>query len=58
MTRLVATFKHEDEAEDEPIGPLILSDQDDADYHEELGWMSLAEAKKLAELNGWPLSED
>jgi hypothetical protein len=58
MTRLEATFKHEDEAEGEPVGPLILSDQDDAEFHEELGWMSLADAKKLAELNGWPLSED
>ena len=58
MTRLEATFKHEDEAEGEPVGPLILSDQDDPEFHEELGWMSLADAKNLAELNGWPLSED
>jgi hypothetical protein len=58
MTRLEATFKREDELEGEPVGPLILRDQDDADFREELEQMSLSNAKKLAELNGWPFSED
>lgn len=58
MTRLEARFKREDEVEGEPVGPLILHDQDDPEFSEELERMSVSDAKKLAELNGWPFSED
>jgi hypothetical protein len=57
MPPLVATFKHEDEAEGVPIGPVILSDPEDADFVEELEWMPLSDAKRLAEMNGWTFSE-
>ncbi len=57
MPPLVATFKREEEAEGEPIGPVILSDPEDADFREELEWMPLSDAKRLAEMNGWIFSE-
>jgi hypothetical protein len=58
MTGIEATFKHEDQAEGEPVGPVILSDPDDAEFHEELEPMPLSVAKKLAEMNRWTFSED
>jgi hypothetical protein len=58
MPPIVATFKHEDDAEGEPVGPVLLSDPEDADFTEELEWMSLSDAKQLAEMNGWVLAED
>jgi hypothetical protein len=58
MPPIVATFKHEEDAEGEPVGPVILSDPEDAAFYEELEWMPLPDAKRLAEMNGWVFAED
>ena len=54
-----ATFKGEDQAENgEIIGPLIVWDHEKDDLVQEFDWMPLSEARKLAEKNGWRLTED
>ena len=51
-----ATFRHTDEVDGEPVGPIILTDPDDPKFREELETMPLSMAKKLAEMNRWPLA--
>jgi hypothetical protein len=48
-------FKHEDENEQgEPIGPAIFNEDERVD---DLGWMTLAEARALATERGWRFAE-
>jgi hypothetical protein len=49
-------FKHEDENEHgEPIGPAIFNEDERVD---DLGWMTLAEARALATERGWRFAEN
>jgi hypothetical protein len=69
----IATFKHEDEHEGEPIGPVFVIDSENPptpswerprDHEAEgakvevLEWMTLSQARELAERNGWQFEED
>jgi hypothetical protein len=59
--KVALSFKCEDYApEGEPMGPVWTWDEDDPTQRtlEELGWMSLSQAKALAEHCGYSLYED
>lgn len=59
MATRILTFKHEDEAMGEPVGPAIVSDADDPGREiEDLGWMTLSQAQELARARGWAFDED
>ena len=55
------TFKYEDETpEGEAIGPAVTWDEDDPNQPvlEDLGWMSISQAKALAQERGYAFYED
>ncbi len=51
-------FKAEEEEDGEPVGPLWVYDEDDPDDEEEVGWMALSVARRLAREQGFELDED
>jgi hypothetical protein len=59
MTARMLTFKHEDEVMGEPVGPAIVSNLDDPSGEiEDLGWMTLSQARELARARDWEFDED
>jgi hypothetical protein len=59
MTTRILTFKHEDEVMGEPVGPAIVSNIDGPDQEiEDLGWMTLSQARELARARDWDFDED
>jgi hypothetical protein len=68
VATIAVTFKHEDEADGEPIGPVYVYDADDPDGSWTGlirnadgglgGWMSLREARSWAEARGYEFYED
>jgi hypothetical protein len=56
--RRLVNFKGEDELDDEPIGPVVVTDEDDLEFLHEFGWMRLSDARDLARHLGHPLTEE
>jgi hypothetical protein len=42
----------------EPIGPVVVTDEDDQEFLHELGWMRLSDARDLARQLGHSLNEE
>ena len=51
-------FKGEDEAEGEAIGPVFITDDHDADFLHEIGWMKISGARELAQNLGHAFNHD
>jgi hypothetical protein len=51
-------FKGEDEAGGEEIGPVFITDDDDADFLHEVGWMKISDARELARSLGHAFNVD
>jgi hypothetical protein len=51
-------FKGEDEADGEEIGPVFITDADDADFLHEVGWMKISDARELARSLGHAFNVD
>lgn len=51
-------FKGEDEADGEAIGPVFITDDQDADFLHEVGWMKISDARELARSLGHAFSFD
>lgn len=58
MSKKIATFKHEDEFEGEPVGPVYVVDPDNPQDVEALEWMPLSAARELAAERGYEFTED
>ena len=56
--RRIVNFKGEDEADGEEIGPVFITDEGDADFVHEVGWMKISDARELARGLGHRFSED
>jgi len=51
-------FKGEDEADGEEIGPVFITDDDDAAFLHEVGWMKISDARELARSLGHVFTAD
>lgn len=58
MGKKIATFKHEDVLDGEPVGPVFIVDADNPENVESLDWMPLSAAKALARERGYEYTED
>ena len=54
--RRIVNFKSEDEVDGEEIGPVFVTDEDDAEFLHEIGWMKISDARELARGLGHELS--
>jgi hypothetical protein len=54
----IATFKHEDVLDGEPVGPVFIVDEEDPENVETLDWMPLSAARELAREQGFEFTED
>ena len=53
MGRMIVQFKSEDELDSgEPIGKVFIFDEDDPDVDPLVDWMTLSQARQLAEQRG------
>jgi hypothetical protein len=51
-------FKGEDEAAGGEIGPVFITDEQDADFLHEVGWMKISDARELARDLGHAFNAD
>jgi hypothetical protein len=68
VVRIAVTFRYEDEADGEPIGPILLYDEDEPEYSwvghlvdsagRPSGWCKLSDARRWAESRGYVFYED
>jgi hypothetical protein len=59
MGRKVVGFHSEDELDGEEIGKVFVYDDDDPDnLLEEMEWMKISDARKLAEERGYDFEEE